>query len=140
MATNDGASSKRARRLSDEHKAALSAGRRSGAVVRRYLDALEASKPRPGRRPSPDRRQRRLAEIEARLPEADILTRLHLIQERLDLGRETDDVPVDLAALEAEFVKVARAYSASKGISYKAWRSAGIEARVLQEAGITRSQ
>ena len=46
---------------------------------------------------------------------------------------------VDLSALEADFVKAARDYGTRKGISYAAWREAGVDAAVLKRAGISRS-
>ena len=71
--------------MSDEHKAALAAGRNEGRAVRHYLEALEAHKPKRGRKRTPDSIQKRLAAIERQLAEADPLTRLHLVQERMDL-------------------------------------------------------
>jgi hypothetical protein len=44
----------------------------------------------------------------------------------------------DLAELEAEFVKAALPYSRRKGITYAAWRAAGVEARLLRAAGVGR--
>jgi hypothetical protein len=41
--------------------------------------------------------------------------------------------------LRKAFVKAARPYSKSKGISYGAWREVGVPADVLRDAGITRS-
>lgn len=127
--------------MSDEHKAALARGREEGRAVRRYLDALEQQKPRRGRRRTPESIERRLAVIEERLPEADSLTRLHLIQEQADLEAELKEAgPVDdLTALERAFVKVARSYSERKGISYAAWRAAGVSPQVLEKAGVSRS-
>lgn len=127
--------------MSDEHKAALARGREEGRAVRRYLDALAQQKPRPGRRRSPESIHKRLAVIEERLPEADSLTRLHLIQEQADLRAELKEAsPVDdLAILERAFVKVARSYSERKGIGYTTWRAAGVSAQVLERAGIARS-
>src|ERR1700730_18462311 len=49
--------------MSDDHKAALAVGRTEGRVVRRYLDALEANKPKRGRKRTPDSIQRRLKAI-----------------------------------------------------------------------------
>ena len=49
------------------------------------------------------------------------------------------DDKVDLTELEMEFVKAARGYSERRGISYAAWREAGVSASVLKQAGITRS-
>jgi hypothetical protein len=44
----------------------------------------------------------------------------------------------DVSALEKEFIKVAKSYSAKKGISYGAWREFGVEPDVLKKAGVTR--
>lgn len=41
--------------------------------------------------------------------------------------------------MEEEFVTLAAAYSASKGIAYAVWRGAGVPASVLKRAGINRS-
>src|SRR5215211_3589843 len=54
--------------MSDEHKTALAEGRDQGRTVRRYLEALEANKPRRGRRRSPEVVTKRLAAIETDLP------------------------------------------------------------------------
>lgn len=126
--------------MSPGHKASLAEGRESGRAVRRYLEALETSKPRRGRPRNPERTQARLAEVERMLPSVDALTRLHLMQERMDLEAElamTVEEP-DLSELEADFIAHARSYSDRKGISYQAWRAAGVERRVLREAGIVR--
>ena len=42
------------------------------------------------------------------------------------------------ARLEAEFVVVAADSGARRGISYEAWREAGVAAAVLKRAGIRR--
>jgi hypothetical protein len=128
--------------MSDEHKAALAEGRNQGRSVRRYLEALDAHKPKRGRKRTPESMQKRLDRIDAELVTADPLKRLQLIQERLDLKAELDAAgeKVDLTGLEKEFVDAAAAYSARKGISYAAWRELGVEAAVLKRAGISRSQ
>lgn len=127
--------------MSDEHKAALAEGRNQGRSVRRYLEALDAHKPKRGRKRTPDSMQKRLARIETELVSADPLQRLQLIQERIDLQAELEAAgsKVDLTELEAEFVDAAGAYSQRKGISYAAWRELGVEAAVLKRAGIKRS-
>jgi uncharacterized protein YicC (UPF0701 family) len=133
---------KRARTpMSDEHKAALAEGRNQGRSVRRYLEALEAHKPKRGRKRTPESVQKRLDRIDAELAKADPLKRLQLIQERLDLKSEleTAGAKVDLTELEQEFVSAAADYSARKGISYAAWRELGVEAAVLKRAGVSRS-
>ena len=50
--------------MSDSHKAALAEGREQGRAVRRYLEALEAHKPKRGRKRTPDSVQKRLAAID----------------------------------------------------------------------------
>lgn len=127
--------------MSDSHKAALAEGRTQGRAVRRYLDALEAHKPKRGRKRTPDSMKKRLDRIEEELQGADALKRLQLRQERLDLEHELAAATnkIDLASLEQEFVASAKPYSERKGISYFAWREAGVPAATLKAAGISRS-
>ena len=126
--------------MSDAHKAALAEGREQGRAVRRYLEALEAHKPKRGRKRTPDSMQRRLSSIEERIAAADPLTRLHLVQERMDLERElsTSDSGVNIQELEDAFVESAEPYGRRKGITYGAWREAGVDPSVLRRAGIRR--
>jgi hypothetical protein len=127
--------------LSEDHKAALAEGRSQGRAVRRYLEALEAHRPRRGRKRTAESMRRRLAKIEEELVDADPLRRLQLVQERLDLQDEVAiaENKVDLEALEKEFISAARSYSKRKGISYAAWREVGVPASTLRRAGIARS-
>lgn len=127
--------------MSDEHKAALAEGRAQGRAVRLYLEALESSRPKRGRKRTRESVAKRLAAVEAQLEGADPVKRLQLSQERLDLQAELeqDEETIDLAAIEAEFVAAAKGYSRRKGISYSAWREAGVPAATLKAAGITRS-
>jgi len=76
---------KQPRAMSDEHKAALAEGREQGRIVRRYLEALESHRPRRGRKRTPESITKRLASVDEELASADALSRLHLVQERLDL-------------------------------------------------------
>ncbi|HWC39202.1 MAG TPA: hypothetical protein VG476_11765 [Acidimicrobiales bacterium] len=110
--------------------------------MRRYLEALEANRPKRGRKRTTDSVKRQLASVEQRLDSADPLNRLHLVQERRNLKEELErkDRSVDMSALEREFVKAAPAYGERKGISYAAWREAGVSAAVLRRAGIQRAQ
>ena len=126
--------------MSDSHKAALAEGREQGRAVRRYLEALEAHKPKRGRKRTPESVQRRLATIEERLADADALTRLHLMQERMNLTKElaSSDNSVDIQALEDEFVAAAAPYGARKGIAYAAWRAMGVDPAVLRRANVKR--
>jgi hypothetical protein len=127
--------------MSDEHKAALAEGRNQSRAVSRYLDALEANRPKRGRKRTADSVKKRLAAVEAELRTAGGLQRLSLLQERRDLEVELAGMSAggpDIGALEKEFVKVAKGYSERKGISYGAWREFGVPAEVLKKAGITR--
>ncbi len=126
--------------MSADHKKALAVGREQGRAVRRYLEALEAHRPKRGRKRTPESIQKRLADIESRLETADPLTRLQLVQERMNLQNElaAKSETVDLAALEEDFVAAARAYGERKGITYGAWREAGVDPSVLKKAGIRR--
>ena len=126
--------------MSAEHKQALAVGREQGRAVRRYLEALEAHRPKRGRKRTPESIEKRLADIEAQLETADPLGRLQLVQERMNLRNElaTKSEVIDLTSLEDEFVGAARAYGERKGITYGAWREAGVDAAVLRKAGIRR--
>lgn len=127
--------------MSDDHKAALAEGRTQGRAVRLYLEALESTKPKRGRKRTPESISKRIATIDATIEEATPLQRLELTQERLDLEAElaADGDTVDLSELEADFIKAAGPYATRKGISYAAFRSIGVPAPVLKAAGIPRS-
>jgi hypothetical protein len=126
--------------MTAEHKAALAEGRAQSRAVRTYLDALEAHKPKRGRKRTPESIAKRLAKIDQDLEAAESLKRLQLIQERLDLLAEKENMEnkPDFDALKVGFVTNAKGYAERKGISYAAWRELGIEPAVLQEAGISR--
>lgn len=126
--------------MTADHKAALAEGREQGRAVRRYLEALELNRPKRGRKRTTESVKKQLASVQQRLQTADPLARLHLMQERRDLEAELSrkDSQVDLSRREAEFVKAARTYSERKGISYAAWREAGVDPAVLKRAGISR--
>ncbi len=128
--------------MSSGHKAALARGRAESAIVRHYLEALETSKPKRGRKRTPASIDRRLAAIDGQLAGADALTRLHLLQEQKDLFDERSrvDQVTDLSALEKQFLTVAKAYGERKGITYGTWRAAGVSAAVLQRAEVPRTR
>jgi hypothetical protein len=133
------------RTMTAEHKAALAQGREAGRVVRAYLEALEANRPRRGRQVTLESLQERLDTTNEQVnAEEDPLRRLLLVQQALDLEAEIDrrggQDGVDLAAAERQFVKYAKRYSDSKGISYSAWREIGVAPSVLKAAGITRQR
>ena len=126
--------------MTDEHKAALAEGWAQGSAVRAYLEALENHKPKRGRKRTPATIRARLATIDSTLEQSDPVSRLQMIQERMDLAAELEaaERPVDLSALEDRFVAVAKAYSKRKGISYAAWKEFGVPTPLLKRAGITR--
>src|SRR5579859_5953758 len=116
-----------------EHKQALAVGRDESRAVRRYLEALEAHKPKRGRKRTAQGIENRLQQIDNRLPNADALSRVHLVQERLNLQSELEarSDGVDMSALEENFIRAARGYGSRKGLTYAAWRAAGVDATVL---------
>jgi hypothetical protein len=128
--------------MSDSHKEALAEGRNHARVVGRYLEALEANKPKRGRKRTADSVKKRLNAVAEELKDSTGLSRLNLLQERRDLEVELATMQAgtpDLGGLEKDFVRVAKAYSAKKKISYGAWREFGVSSETLKKAGITRS-
>lgn len=126
--------------MSNEHKQALAVGRNQSRAVKAYLDALKSNKPKRGRKRTPDSIQTRLGKIAHELTNADALQEVLLLQEQANLERElaTMGTEIDTSQLEGEFISVAAAYSASKGIDYATWRKVGVTAEVLKKAGISR--
>lgn len=130
------------KKMTAEHKAALAKGREQGRAVREYLVTLSQEK-KPGRKLDPETLQRRIVETQEQVDaEPDPAKRVELIQKRLNYEDRLADAAeaVDLESLEKEFVKAAKEYSERKGITYSAWREAGVPAAVLKEAGIPRTR
>lgn len=131
-----------ARKMSAEHKAALAKGRTQGRAVRDYLAALEQER-KPGRKLDKPSIESRIKDVQQQVDaEPDPAKRVELIQKRLDYEQRLvnlQDEP-DVEALEAAFVSAAAEYSQRKGISYSAWREAGVPAAVLKQAGIRRTR
>ena len=127
--------------MSDSHKAALAEGRAQGRAVRAYLEALEAHRPKRGRKRTAESMKKRLAVIDTEYANADPLKRLQLAQERLNLQSElaNSGSVVDLAGLESDFIAAASGYGERKGISHAAWREVGVPASTLKAAGISRA-
>jgi hypothetical protein len=129
------------RSMSAEHKQALAEGRNLSRSVGRYLEALEAHKPKRGRKRTPESVKKQLAQVQESLKTASGARRLELIQQRRGLEVEAAGMSAggpDLTALEKEFVRSAKGYSQRKGISYGAWREFGVPPEVLRKAGISR--
>ena len=127
--------------LSADHKAALAKGRSEARTVRAYLDAMATQKPRGTVNAATlqQRLERLTEQIEA---EQNSLKRLQIIQQRFDVEdklKAVDD-SVDYESLQAAFVAAAASYSERKGISYSAWREAGVAPDVLKSAGIRRTR
>ena len=127
--------------MSKDHKEALAQGRSEGRSVRAYLEALESSRPKRGRKRTKESVAARLESISDLLQEGNALQRLQLLQEQLDLTVELErfDIGVNVDDLEDGFVEVAASYAQRKGISYAAFRLLGVSAVVLGKAGITRT-
>jgi hypothetical protein len=126
--------------MTSAHKDALAQGRSESRAVRAYLEALEAHRPKRGRKRTVDSIERRLQGIELELEDTDPLTRVRLTQERMNLQEELAVMESgnDLGELEAQFLEVAASYSDRQGISYAAWREIGVAPAVLRAAGVSR--
>lgn len=125
--------------MSVAHKKALANGRTEGRIIREYLEIVEATKPRRGRRRTPESIAKRLSVITQELKTADPVTKVRLIQERLNLKTELASMKTktEISAAEARFVKVAKSFSQRNDITYDAWREFGVTPAVLKRAGIT---
>ncbi len=126
--------------MSQEHKNALAQGRKESRAIKAYLEAL--ANRRPGRPVTTESVTTRIEKLDARLgSETDPLKKVDLLQQRLDAEESLKTVSAanDLAALEDGFVAAVKGYSQRKGITYAAWRAAGVPAGVLRDAGIARS-
>ena len=127
--------------MSAEHKAALVKGRAEAKAISTYLDALASR--RPGRPVTRDGLEKRLTSLNERLAaETNNLKKVDLLQLKIEVEEALASAQsnVDVSGLEADFAKVAADYSNRKGISYSAWRGAGVPAAVLKKAGIARTR
>ena len=126
--------------MSDEHKAALAQGRLERRAIKAYLNAPKGR--RRGRPVTRESLTTRIESLESQIDaEANPLKALDLRQARLRAEQRLiglDDA-VDLDVLEGTFVAHVAAYSDRKGISYAAWREAGVPAAVLKKAGVFRT-
>ena len=128
------------RQMTDAHREANAKAREENRAVSDYLDALESNRPKPGRKRSVDSLKKRLGFIADTLEGSKPIQRVQLIQERIDIERNLaeGEVVAEIGGMEGAFVEVAVAYSGRKGITYPAWREAGVPVSVLQRAGIAR--
>jgi hypothetical protein len=128
--------------MTQEHKDALAQGRRESKAIKAYLEALDAPKRR-GRPVTAESLQTKIADLDATIrDESDPLRRVELIQARLDAEEALGGLEAteNIDGLEAGFVEFGEAYSVRKGISYAAWREAGVPAPVLKSAGVKRTR
>lgn len=128
--------------MTQQHKEALAQGRRQAKAVRDYLEAISVER-RPGR--PVDRRslQNRIERLQQQIDEeSNAAKRVELIQRRLDAEvrlAALEERP-DLEQLEGDFIEAVKDYSERKGITYTAWREAGVPAAVLRQAGVPRTR
>jgi hypothetical protein len=129
-------------KMSAAHKSALSEGREASRHVRAYLDALEESRPRRGRRLDPASVKKRIALIDENLKTAGGFERLNLLADKEALAGKLAgaDVKVDLSELRKNFLTHAKSYGQRRNISYATWRAAGVSAEDLKAAGISRAR
>jgi hypothetical protein len=133
----------RQRTLSAAHKRALAEGRTMSATVDRYLAAVTTPKRR-GRKVSRASLEQRLVNARAHFKAAAGVDKVLAAQEIRDLQARIAQLQtttaVDVSRLEGSFVKVAKKFSENRGVSYGAWRDAGVPAPVLKRAGIARTR
>lgn len=128
--------------MSDEHKAALAQGRAEARAIKSYLAVATAPKKR-GRPVTRGSLEEKIVGLDEKVrTEDDPLARVDLIQARIDAQRALDDLDsaADLKGLEAGFTQYAASYSERKGITWTAWREAGVSAATLRKAGIKQTR
>ena len=125
--------------MTQSHQLALKVGRERGQIVRRYLKAIESAKPRRGRPVTPEGLRKSIEKIDADLAtENDPLRKLDLVQSKIKKQKDLEEFesPIDMVALENEFIRVAKDYNDSKQLSPEAWLELGVPREVLRRAGI----
>ena len=125
--------------------AARARARAETRAVRAYLTALDGADTERRRARNATALDRRLAILQQKPPAPSPLDRLHRAQTELDLRAalaeaEHASPAVDQDALAERFVAVAQDYGTRHGIRYASWRTVGVPAAVLAQAGITRGQ
>lgn len=128
--------------MSEEHKAALAQGRRESKAIKAYLVAISVPKRR-GRPITSEALEAKIAALDRRiLEETDVLARVDLYQARIDAQEALNhmEAVVDIEALEKGFIEYADSYSLRKGVTWPAWREAGVSAETLKAAGVRRTR
>ncbi len=139
-ATKPKTEAKPKRQMSETHKASLAEGREQSRIVGTYLEALGKSKKKRGRQVTVETLRTRLEKAQSAFDGASAIERLKLTQQVRDLKAQIATMEssptVDLPALEADFVRVAKSYSESQGITKAAFIENGVPKNVLVAAGI----
>ena len=128
--------------MTEEHKVALAQGRREAKAIKSYLEAITVPRRR-GRPVTPESLEAKIAALDDKvLAERDPLARVDLYQARIDAQAALDSMTatIDLDALEVGFIACAASYSDRKGITWPAWREAGVSSAVLTAAGVKRTR
>jgi hypothetical protein len=128
--------------MSAAHKKALAEGRTMSATVDRYLSAVNTPKRR-GRKVTEATLEQRLRAAQGKARSAAGVEKVLAAQEVRDIRARLSaqgSTGTDIKALENAFVKVARKFGTNRGISYGAWRDAGVPAAVLKRAGVARTR
>jgi hypothetical protein len=128
------------KKMTAAHKKAIASGRAENAVVEEYLTVLHRPKPR-GRRPDVNALNRRRQQVRQAQRQATGMDRVLLAQEEIDLTSRIEAYGAgggSLAEAERAFTKVAASFARRRGISYAAWRAAGVSPATLAKAGIKR--
>ena len=128
--------------MTEEHKAALAQGRRESKAIKNYLEAISVPKRR-GRPVTPETLELKIEVLDEKVrSERDLLSRVDLIQARLDAQAALEQMTavIDMDILEPGFIEHVASYSKRKGISWAAWREAGVPASVLAAAGVKRTR
>lgn len=113
-------------------------------TVRRYLSDVEGGRAGRSAKRTADAVGNRITKVDELLVSADPLSRVHLTQERIELHAEyvrlTNGHQQERSQLERDFLRVVRSYGDRHGITYAAWRQVGVEAAVLEKAGIRKAE
>lgn len=129
------------RTMDDNHKKAIAEGREEARAVKNYLTALEAHRPKRGRKVTVESMTARIEKINGELADGpNPLQRLLLNQEKANLETAIasfgSEGAVDLSELEAEFIKFGKRFAVKKHVSRALFRDAGVPTEVLKKAGI----
>lgn len=131
--------------VSQDHKDKLARGRDVARAVNAFLTALETNKPKRGRHVSLADMQKRWEAAKETAAQSVGTAKLLATQMAADLEARVHaelngvDGSVAMAELEKGFIAAAKEYSQSHGITYNTWRSAGVSADLLRQAGIPRT-